>query len=269
MQNYRFYRPFFILVLFTVVSVAAFAQTQPDFQAMLKKADSLVTFDTDFQAVYNFEQDLPGQGKTIKSARIFRRDSQNTYFIVMLTPTSDKGKGYLKSDNKLWFYDSVSKKIELTSAKDRLQNLNARNSDFTKSNLAGDYKVLSGEKQKLGKYDCWVLDLEANSDEITFPRMKIWINESNFVIKTEDYSLSGKTPVRVTVIPSYQALGNRFIPVQVIIYDMLKGATVNGKFQNEKTVYTIKLPSLVKIPDSYFSRTTLEQTLNSATEAAR
>ena len=62
---------------------------------------------------------------------IYRRDKENTYLIVMVSPKSDKGKGYLKSDNKLWFYDPISRRFILTSAKDRFQNLNARNSDFT------------------------------------------------------------------------------------------------------------------------------------------
>ena len=67
---------------------------------------------------------------------MFRRDRENTYLIVITKPEEDRGKGYLKSGNNLWFYDPVSRRFTFTSAKDRFQNMNARNSDFTRSNLA-------------------------------------------------------------------------------------------------------------------------------------
>jgi outer membrane lipoprotein-sorting protein len=232
---------------------------KPDFVQVLKKADSLVTFpDTDFSAMYSFVQETPGQGSSSKQAMVFRRDRENTYLIVIVQPEEDKGKGYLKSGNNLWYYDPVSRRFTFTSAKDRFQNMNARNSDFTRSNLAGDYKVAGSQRAKLGIYDCWLLDLVASSDEITFPKMKIWIGDDGLVRKTEDYSYSGQH-LRTVAFPQYQQLGGRYIPVTVVILDELRGAVINGKFEKERTTYTITRPSLQKLPDATFTKTWLEK----------
>ena len=230
----------------------------PDSLKLLQQADALVTFaDSDFSGVYTFVQENPGQGTSTKQAMVFRRDRENTYLIVIVKPEEDKGKGYLKSGNNLWFYDPVSRRFTFTSAKDRFQNMNARNSDFTRSNLAGDYRVTSSTRQKLGKFDCQVLDLEAKTNDNTFPKMKIWISDDGLVRKTEDYSFSGQH-LRTTAFPVYRQVGDRYVPETVVIVDELRGATINGTFVKERTTYTIARPSLQRLPDATFTKAWLE-----------
>jgi outer membrane lipoprotein-sorting protein len=230
-----------------------------DFVKILKQADSLVTFqDTDFSAVYSFTQEIPGQGVTSKQAMVFRRDRDNTYLIVIVQPEEDRGKGYLKFGDNLWYYDPVSRRFTFTSAKDRFQNMNARNSDFTRSNLAGDYKVVGSQRVKLGIYDCWLLDLDATSTDITFPKMKIWISDDGLVRKTQDFSYSGQH-LRTVAFPQYQRIGNHFYPTTVVIVDELRGAVINGKFEKERTTYTVTRPSLQRLPDATFTKTWLEK----------
>jgi len=239
----------------------AYAQTAngtPDFSEILKHADSLMTFPgSDFSGLYSFVQESPGQGTSTKQAMVFRRDKENTYLIVMVKPEEDKGKGYLKSGNNLWFYDPVSRRFTFTSARDRFQNMNARNSDFTRSNLAGDYKVVGSARQKLGRFDCWVLSLEARTDDVGFPKMKIWISDDGLVRKTEDYSFSGQH-LRTSAFPVYQPVGDRYVPQTVVILDELRGAMINGTFVNERTTYTITRPSLQRLPDATFTKAWLE-----------
>ena len=232
---------------------------KPDFVQMLKKADALVTFsDTDFSAMYSFVQETPGQGSSSKQAMVFRRDRENTYLIVIVQPEEDRGKGYLKSGDNLWYYDPVSRRFTFTSAKDRFQNMNARNSDFTRSDLAGDYKVVGSERARLGIYDCWVLDMVATSDDITFPKMRIWISDDGLVRKTQDFSYSGQH-LRTVAFPQYQQIGDRYYPTTVVIVDELRGAVINGKFEKERTTYTVTRPSLQRLPDATFTKTWLEK----------
>lgn len=257
--SFRMAALFASIVLSVSLTQKVGAADQVDFIRVLKNADALVTFpDSDFSAVYSFVQETPGQGTSTKEAMVFRRDRLNTYLIVIVKPEEDKGKGYLKAGNDLWYYDPVSRRFTFTSAKDRFQNMNARNSDFTRSNLAGDYKVLGASRQKLGKYDCWLLDLEATSDDITFPKMKIWISDDGLVRKTEDYSYSGQH-VRTVAFPQYQRIGERFIPQLVVILDELRGAMINGTFVRERTTYTISRPSLQRLPDATFTKIWLEK----------
>lgn len=230
-----------------------------DFHELLIKADSLASYiNSDFSAEYTIIHDKPGEGRETIVSAVFRRDADEKYVIIILKPDINRGQGYLKLKDTLWFYDPEGRRFNYSSSKDRFQNSNARNSDFTRSTMAEDYDVVSGKRVKLGKYNCWLLDLKANNNEVTYPNMKIWISVDNLVRKTEDYSLSNQL-LRTTAIPAYQKVGLRYVPVTVYIFDALKGAVIAGKFINETTQITIKKPSFRKIPNNVFTKNFLEK----------
>lgn len=244
------------LIVF-LLSVQLFGQTAE--QSILKMIDRQISFpENDFSGEYTITIDKPGQGISVTKAILFRRDRADKYLIHILEPPVDKGKGYLKIGNNLWLYDPVGRRFDVTSARDRFQNSNARNSDFTRSTLSEDYIVVSQTSQKLGVYDTTVYDLEAVTDNVTFPKMKIWVDEDNLVRKFEDYSLSGQL-MRTTAIPTYQRLGERYVPVSIVIVDALQGRVVDGKFKGERTVITVEKPSLADLPDLYFTQAYLEK----------
>ncbi len=244
------------LLFFVLFSV--FFLYGEDFQALLVQADNLVNYPaSDFSAEYTIVQDKPGQGRTVTVAAVFRRDRENTYVIVVKEPDINRGQGYLKQGDTLWFYDPESRRFNSTSSRNRFQNSNARNSDFTSSTLAEDYDVMGGQEVQLGRYECWLLDLKANNDEVGYPQMKIWISKDGLVRKTQDYSLSGQL-MRTTAIPDYYKDGEHYIPKRILFIDALRGAKVKGKFRNEKTQITIRKPSFSHLPDSVFSKAFLE-----------
>jgi len=231
-------------------------------QETLERIDSQVSFlDSDFSGEYTVTQRRPGQGSSTTKAAVFRRDAEDRYTIIILEPTEDRGKGYLKIGNNLWLYDPVSRRFTVTSAKDRFENSNARNSDFTSSTLATDYRIVDQYAEALGRFNTTVYELEARHDDVTFPIVKIWVDENHLVRKYEDYSLSGQL-LRTTAIPTYQRVGARFVPVNILIVDELRGATVNGEFQNERTVISVAKPSLQDIPDLVFTQAYLERVSN-------
>ena len=87
--------------------------------------------------------------------------------------------------------------------------------------------------------------------------MKIWISKDGLVRKSEDYSLSGQL-LRTTAIPDYYQIGEYFVPKRVLFVDALRGATIDGKFRNEKTQITIAKPSFEALPSSVFSKSFLQ-----------
>jgi hypothetical protein len=227
-------------------------------QELLAKVDSLVSyFNTDFSAEYTILEEKPGQGISKIVAGVFRRDPNETFLIVIMQPLISKGQGYLKEGRTLWFYDPESRRFNTTSNVSRFQNTNARNSDFTRSTLAQDYRVVAGEDTTLGRFKCRLLTLEAVSTDVTYPKMKVWISEDGLLRKSEDYSLSGQL-LRTSAIPDYYQISGRFVPKQILFVDTLRGATINGIFVNEKTQISISKPSFGKVADSVFSKTFLE-----------
>ena len=247
---------FFILSVVLILSVTGL-YANPD-QELLARVDSLVSyFDVDFSAEYTFLQERPGQGVSKTVAGVFRRDSRETYVMVIMEPQISKGQGYLKEGNTLWFYDPESRVFNTTSSTDRFRNTNASNSDFTRSTLAQDYRVVAGANATLGRFACRLLTLEAVSAGVTYPKMKVWISNDGLVRKSEDYSLSGQL-LRTSAIPDYYQVDGRFVPKQILIVDEMRGANINGRFVNEKTQINISMPSFRKVSDSVFSKTFLE-----------
>lgn len=230
----------------------------------LAKIDAALSIDgTDFVGQYTFTQEVSRKGETApavstKKAVIYRRDSSNSYLLILSEPEADKGKAYLKTDNNLWLYDPVSKRFTFTNAEDRFQNLNIRNSDFSRSSLAKDYKVVGAAKEKLGMFDCDVLSLEAVANTVTFPKLKIWVSPDNLVRKRQDFSLSGEL-IRTSVMPSYLKVGAFNVPKRVIILDELRGRTIDGKFVNDQTIMVVEAPSLQKLNGSIYTKAYLEQ----------
>ena len=235
-----------------------FAQT--DSKQILAKIDAQVSFlDSDFSTEIVMTTTKPGEGVTERTVALFRRDSEEKYVMLLLKPDTDKGKGYLKIGNNLWLYETVpTRRFTVTSAKDRFQNSNARNSDFTRSTLAEDYKIVSQAKEKLGPFDTTVLNLEAIHDDVTFAKTKLWVTSDNLVRKKQDFSLSGQL-LRTTAMPSYQEFKGRFIPKKVTIIDALLGKTLNGVFKNEVTEYSMGKLSTDPLPSLIFTQSYLEK----------
>lgn len=251
----------FFLLLILFLGSSAWAQNYSDAESrsILGEIDSQVSFmDSDFSAEYQVIQDKPGQGSSITRAAVFRRDREDSMTIIILEPEQDQGKGYLKIGNNLWIYDPVSRRFNVTSARDRFQNSNARNSDFSSPTFAQDYRITSSHSQQLGAYATTVYELDARTDQVEVPHMVIWVDENQLIRKYEDYSLSGQL-LRTTAVPSYQRVGSRFAPAQVVIIDALEGRMVDGQFRNERTIITVSRPSNSDVPDLVFTQAYLER----------
>jgi outer membrane lipoprotein-sorting protein len=229
---------------------------------ILQRVDDLVTFaNEDFSAEYTVTEVRPGAGNSRTTFVLFRRDRMASYTILIQEPAQDRGKGYLRIDDNLWLYDPAARRFTVVGGADRFQNTNARNSDFNRSTLASDFRITGVATEQLGAYATTVYDLEATHDDVTFPRMRIWIDEQGLVRKAEDYSLAGRH-MRTTAIPDYRRLEDRFVPVQIVIQDELRGREVDGQFRNERTLITVRRESLQTLPDMVFTRTFLERAGN-------
>lgn len=230
---------------------------------LLKKAeDNTAFFGTDFSAVYAVVQKKPGEGLSATDARMYRRDSENKWTILITGPAKDRGKGYLQYDSNIWFFDPADRRFTFSSARDRFQNTNASNSDFMPQHYARDYSIVSAEDVKLGRRICTLFTLKARVDGVDYPQLKLWVSKPDGLVRQkEDYSLSGKK-MRTTLIPSYQLIrssdGEHHIPVNMIIMDNLRGQKLNGKIEYERTMISISNVVFEKVDDSVYTKPYLE-----------
>ena len=252
----------FCLILMTVV-FGSFAISKEQSESLLKLAqDNSGFFETDFSGNYTVVQEKPGEGKSVIEAVLYRRDKNAKWTILITGPAKEKGKGYLQFDDNIWFFDPADKRFTFTSAKDKFQNTNANNSDFTPQYYYRDYSIENYSEVKLGNYDCVLFELKAKVDSVTYPMLKLWVTKDDGLVrKKEDYSLSGQK-LRTTAVPSYQIVksstGTYSIPVSMLIQDNLRGKKIGDKLQYEKTQITIKNVSFEKVSDSVYTKPYLE-----------
>jgi outer membrane lipoprotein-sorting protein len=245
----------FLIALLSAVSASALgAQTQGEYDSVLRTVDSLVSFqDADLSAEYLIEKRDPGGAISTTQAVMFRRDRADQFLILIMEPVIDKGKGYLRQGETLWLYDPADRSFTFTNARDRFQNSSIRISDFNRSSYSSDYRATFGSKEKLGAFNCLVLTLVAQNNRASYPKMRVWISDDNLIRKTEDYSLSGQL-MRTTAIPTYQTVGSRRIPANMVIFDHLHSKKIGGKLETERTSVTISKPSLKTLPDSTYTK---------------
>lgn len=232
-------------------------------QKLLSLADKNTNFSsTDYKADYVVVTEKPGSGKSVTNAIMYRRDASSMFTILITGPEIDKGKGYVQFDKTIWFYDPKDKQFTFTNAKNKFQNTVINNADLIPQSLSKDYKIQSYSEVKLGKFDCVLFELSAAKKNLDYAVIKLWISKDDGLIrKKEDYSLSGQL-LRTTAIPSYQKVGNYFVPGGMLFVDNLHGVKVDGKIQYEKTQISISNVTFQKQPNIVYSKQFLEDMSN-------
>ena len=235
-----------------VAGVASVGAVEVDTDAILARIDNLMTFEnSDFSSVMTFVSEDPEDGVERQVVRQYRRDAADQFLLLISEPALQRGQGYLRDADNLWFYDPESRKFSHTSLKEAFGGTDARNSDFGETSLTEDYSVRAVSEGMLGRFAVYILDLEATSSEVTYPFRKIWVTRDNYLmLKTEDYSLTERL-LRTSYFPSYARAGDNVVPTQMIFVDEL----VEGR----KTQIEMTDISVAAVPDSVFTKSYVER----------
>jgi outer membrane lipoprotein-sorting protein len=226
-----------------------------DFEKILNDIDNLGNFEgEDFSCVYTIVSEKPGEEKSVTQARIFRRDEEDQFVLLILQPQVQRGQGYLKADENVWFYDPESRKFEKSTLRENVQDSDAQNSDFNRNSLAEDYEVVEWESAELGIFPVYILDLKAKHDDVSYDRIKIWVRQDlSIVLKEENYSVSNRL-MRTALYPKYTVVDGRYLPSSALIIDELN--------DGEKTQFSMKEATTATIPDYVFTKAYLERVNN-------
>jgi outer membrane lipoprotein-sorting protein len=247
-----------LLLCLLLSAIALGLYGEEDYASFLRQVDEKMNFlSGDFAAQYDIKQDKPGEGSSLTTAALFRRDRKAQFLVLILEPEEDKGKGYLVVDGGIWFYDPKDRRYTFKDAKEAFRGTNARNSDFALSNLAGQYKVTGESSEKLGIYPCTRLELEATTTDASFPKRSIWVSEDKLLRMSRDYGQSGQ--LFRTVAYQYQVFQGKSVPSKVVILDELKTKIIQGATKKETTTLTISKPSFQDLPSTMFTKDYLER----------
>ncbi len=226
--------------------------TENDYPDILRQIDDLQNFgSSDFTTIYTIVSEKPGEDREVIEARLFRRDREDLFLLIIIAPEVQKGQGYLQAEDNLWFYDPESRKFEHSSVRENIQNSDAKNNDFMVQTLADDYIITSHEEGILGGVPVYILSLEATNDEVAYPTMTLWVRQDPLLpMKAEEYGFSGRL-MRNSAYLNYLKVGEKYLPSRILLVDMLN--------TGERTQITMTNPTVNTLPDYIFTKAYLEQ----------
>lgn len=241
-----------ILALAAPMSASAQSLSMKDAQKILAELDDLGNFPgKDYSALFTIVSEKPGEKQSVSQVRIFRRDEKKQFTILIMLPEVNKGQGYLREDDNVWFYDPTGRKFSHSSIKENLQNSEAKNSDFTASSLVNDYAIEKISEGVIGKFPVWILSLKAKTNEVSYEKVLLHVRKDRaMTLKREDYSVNGRL-MRTTLFPKYIELEGKLLPSQILIVDEIN--------KGEKSQITMADQSIEKLPDKVFTKAFLEQ----------
>ena len=87
---------------------------------MLKTIDDRQQNNGDWNSQVYIEQKEAGKSDLVYQANIYRQDDKDTLVILFVKPAAEAGKGYLRVDKNLFFYDPASGKWERRTERERI-----------------------------------------------------------------------------------------------------------------------------------------------------
>ncbi len=173
-----------------------------------------------------------------------------------LEPAREKGTKMLKLEDQLWLYAPQSDRIIHIAGHMLRQSL--MGSDLSYEDMMEDPSLLNiYDADLLGSEilmdrDCWVLSLQAKTDDIAYFSRKIWVDKERYLpLKEERLAKSGKL-LKTTEITEVFQIGERWYPKRMVFKDNLS----KGK-GTEFIIDSIEFNS--DIPDYIFSKASLRR----------
>lgn len=174
---------------------------------LLRTIDERQRNSGDYKSQAYIERKERDKTDVVQEMLIYRRDADDKLMFLFTQPKSEQGKGYLRIDKNLWFYDPNVGRWERRTERERIGGTDSRRSDFDESRLAEEYEPTFDGEDKLGIYNVYKLTLKAKpAVDVAFPVVKLWIDQaSGNILKRQEFALSGRL-MRTSLYPRWMKL---------------------------------------------------------------
>ncbi|MCX5782353.1 MAG: outer membrane lipoprotein-sorting protein [Elusimicrobia bacterium] len=241
----------FYLTLF-IFAGTLFADT-PSGETVLKKVDQNYYSDTRISVT---SMVIKGQRATRTIEAKSWGKGYKTAYTEYLAPPREKGTKMLKINNELWMYTPSTDRIIAIAGHMLRQSL--MGSDISYEDFMEDPQLnhsynakVSGEENIDGR-KCYVLDLTAKIEDISYYARKMWVDEERYVPLKEDLIAKSGRLLKTIRLNEVQKIGERWYPKRILFKDVLQSG--------DGTEIIIKsIQFNVNIPNYVFSKASLKQ----------
>ena len=245
---------FVFLTLFSAFAAPPSAETMVSWLAEL---DDRQQNGGDWKSLAFIETQEQGKSDLVYQALIYRRDADDKLAILFTKPAAEAGKGYLRIDRNLFFYDPGVGKWERRTERERIGGTGSNRSDFDESRLAVEYTPEYLGEGTLGKYKTHHLKLTAKEGvDVAYPVLELHLDQLTLnTLKRQDFAMSGRL-MRTTYYPLWNKLFSEskgehvYFPKEIRIYDEIQ--------KENKTTIVIQEVDLTSQDDSIFTKAWIE-----------
>lgn len=218
-------------------------------RGILAKSDVIRFPAEGFQVDIDITSTSPGREPEFRKYRVLSKGNENTV-VMILEPASERGQIMLMKARDLWvFMPDVSQPIRLGLAQ-RLTG-EVANGDLARSNFSGDYNPTRLRAERVNGEDYQVLELLAVDRGVTYHRVLLWVNKSNYrPFKAAFYSLSNRL-MKTCSYENYRDLAGTRRPTRLVMEDALR--------PGEQSVLEYGQMKLRDLPDKVFSKDYLKK----------
>ena len=226
------------------LSTISTADAEPSAEEILRKADEVRNPQLDYTVWVTVTSRKPRGNPRVATYEVLVKGRQDAV-IKTLSPPIDKGRVLLMRGNDLWTYlPTISKPLRI-SLRERLMG-EVANGDLARTNFSGDYTPTLTREDQLDGRTCYVLDLKANTGDVMYGRVRLWIETGTFApSRAEFYAISGRL-LKTCAYERYQELAGQRRPTQLVMSD----PTVSGQYS---TIAYDRM-TIAPLPEKYFTK---------------
>jgi hypothetical protein len=240
-------------VLFTAAAVFSADRNDDKAVALVQGWEAKLNTDgIDLTTVFTLVQKKDGEADRVLRVKTFRRDSVAAYTIVFQYPDSEKGKGYLRKGDDLYFYLPSTREFVYRNRKDNIGSTDARTDLFGKQNILQQYYATTAGSATVSKWECDVVRLEAKVADVSYPVQKWYVRRNDGLpVKVENFSVS-ETLLATFYYIEYRDLGKgKWLFTKLL--------AVNNLEKGQKTYLTNDDISTAAIADYTFTKAYIEE----------
>jgi len=234
-------------------ALAAPTQNDPAAERIVRGWESKLNVEgLDLSTLFTLVQKKPGETDRVLRVQTFRRDAADMYTIIFQFPDSEKGKGYLRRGDDLFFYIPSTREFVYRNRKDNIGSTDARTDLFGRQNSLAQFWATSAGTATVSKWECDVVRLDAKVPDVSYAVQKWYVRKSDGLpVKVENYSVS-ETLLATFFYIEYRELGNgKSVFTKLLAQNNLE--------KGQQTYITNENVSTGPIPDYTFTKAFLEE----------
>jgi outer membrane lipoprotein-sorting protein len=188
--------------------------------------------------------DERGKAPAVNGYEVYVKGTGRT-FVRFVSPARDVGRSLLGLGRDLWIYLPDAGKPVRIPLSQRLVGQVA-NGDIARTDYAADYTPALAGSETVDGVACHVLDLTANSKEVTYAAIKYWVARDGFrPVKAEFYAGTG-TLLKTGTFGRYQEINGRLLSTRLTLVDAIR--------KDRKSVLEYSDLRVRDLPDKYFNK---------------